>query len=132
MIQSDAAGILAIFFPKRRQEMILLHTSDWHLGRNGGDMPLLDDQRYFIDQICKIVKERGADAVLIAGDVFDRSVASAEAIRLYSRAMTELCFTCGVPMDVLETVRKSSSTIGIISHVQLLEGTLPRTGRTCV
>lgn len=71
--------------------MRLLHTSDWHLGAMDGERSLLDDQRYFIDEICSIVKDNEINAVVIAGDVFDRSVASAEAIKLYDGAMTRLC-----------------------------------------
>ena len=71
--------------------MKLLHTSDWHLGAAENDRALRDDQLFFIDGICRIVEEEKVDAVLIAGDVFDRSVAPAEAIRLYDLAVTRLC-----------------------------------------
>ena len=71
--------------------MKLLHTSDWHLGAADRDRSLYDDQKCFIDEICKIADENQIDAVLIAGDVYDRSVSSAEAISLYNYAMTRLC-----------------------------------------
>lgn len=102
--------------------MILLHTSDWHLGRSDGDLALLDDQRYFIDQICKTVNERSVDAVLIAGDVFDRSVASAEAIRLYSRAMTDLCFGCGVPVFIIAGNHDSAERLANLEAFLSREG----------
>ena len=59
--------------------MIFLHTSDWHLGATEGEYDLLEDQYYFVDEICRIISERKVDAVLLAGDVYDRSVASAGA-----------------------------------------------------
>ncbi len=71
--------------------MRILHTSDWHLGASDGERSLIEDQQYFIGEVCRIVKEYKADAVIIAGDVYDRSVASAEAISLYDQAMTRLC-----------------------------------------
>lgn len=71
--------------------MKLLHTSDWHLGASEGDYSLEEDQRFFIDAICRIVEEKHVDAVLLGGDVFDRSVASAWAVQLYDYAMTRLC-----------------------------------------
>lgn len=71
--------------------MIFLHTSDWHLGATEGEYDLGTDQRFFIDEICRIIQERQVDAVLLAGDVFDRSVASAAAIRLYDYAMDRIC-----------------------------------------
>ena len=71
--------------------MIFLHTSDWHLGATEGEYDLLEDQRFFIDEICRIIRERQVDVVLLAGDVYDRSVASAAAIRLYDYAMNRIC-----------------------------------------
>ena len=71
--------------------MIFLHTSDWHLGATEGEYDLGADQRFFIDEICRIIQEWQVDAVLLAGDVYDRSVASAAAIRLYDYAMDRIC-----------------------------------------
>lgn len=71
--------------------MLFLHTSDWHLGATEGEYDLGDDQRFFIDEICRIIQQRQVDAVLLAGDVYDRSVASAAAIRLYDYAMDRIC-----------------------------------------
>lgn len=71
--------------------MLFLHTSDWHLGALDGEYELQEDQRFFIDEICRIIQERHVDAVLLAGDVFDRAVASASAIRLFDYAMNRFC-----------------------------------------
>ena len=71
--------------------MKLLHTSDWHLGRGENERSLIGDQRHFIEEICEIAEREAVDAVLIAGDVYDRAVAPAEAIQLYNEAMTRLC-----------------------------------------
>ena len=71
--------------------MRLLHTSDWHLGAMDNNISLKDDQIFFIDRICGIIEDENIDVVMIAGDVFDRSVASAEAIKLYDYAMTKIC-----------------------------------------
>ncbi|MDO4488063.1 MAG: exonuclease SbcCD subunit D [Eubacteriales bacterium] len=76
--------------------MKLLHTSDWHLGRMAGETPLYEDQVFFIDAICNIAKEYSVDAVIIAGDIFDRSAPSAEAVSLYNMAMTKLCVELGI------------------------------------
>ena len=81
--------------------MKLLHTSDWHLGASDSGRYLLDDQEHFIDEICGIIKEENVDALLIAGDVYDRSVPPAEAIKLYDKAMTDICLGLGVPVIVI-------------------------------
>ncbi len=71
--------------------MRILHTSDWHIGKNDGEQSLLDDQKFFIDSICSIAEKEKVDAVIIAGDVYDRQIASSEAVNLYDYAMTKLC-----------------------------------------
>lgn len=81
--------------------MKLLHTSDWHLGAIDCERYLLDDQEHFIDEICGIIEAENIGAVLIAGDVYDRSVAPAEAIKLYDKAMTCMCMKTGVPVIVI-------------------------------
>ncbi len=70
--------------------MKLLHTSDWHLGLHLNNRSIAEDQEYFVNQICKIIKENDIDAVLLAGDVFDRSMATGETISLYDSTMTKI------------------------------------------
>ena len=81
--------------------MKILHTSDWHLGATDSGRYLLEDQICFIDEICEIIKNEGVGAVLIAGDIYDRSVASADAIKLYDKAMTRMCQEYRVPVIVI-------------------------------
>ncbi len=78
--------------------MKLLHTSDWHLGISFRGVNVQEDQRYFLQQIYQMIAEKEVDAVLIAGDVFDRSIASAETMALYDSAMTHICAELKVPV----------------------------------
>jgi len=80
--------------------MKIIHTSDWHLGISLHNASLAEEQRYFIDYLINVVKEQNIDAVIIAGDVFDHSVSSAEAISLYNYAVTKLCSEIGIPVII--------------------------------
>ncbi|MEA5093432.1 MAG: exonuclease SbcCD subunit D [Sedimentibacter saalensis] len=80
--------------------MKIIHTSDWHLGISLHNASLIDEQRYFIDYLINVVKDQKVDAVIIAGDVFDHSVSSSEAITLYNYAVTRLCNELGVPVVI--------------------------------
>lgn len=80
--------------------MRLIHTSDWHLGLQLHGVSLLEEQRRLAGFLIETVREAQADAVLISGDLFDRAVASPEAIRLYSGMMESLCMGCRVPVLV--------------------------------
>ena len=62
--------------------MKFLHLGDLHLGRSLGDFDLIDDQRYILDRILEIQEKEKADTVLIAGDVYDRTIPSEAATRL--------------------------------------------------
>ena len=66
--------------------MRILHTSDWHIGRSLFDYPLLEEQRFFFQQLYQIIEERQVDAVVVAGDIYDRSAPSAEAVSQIGRA----------------------------------------------
>lgn len=75
--------------------MKILHTSDWHLGATDQNTSLYDDQEFFINQICEVIDKEQVDVVVIAGDIYDRALASADAIRLYDLAMNRICVELG-------------------------------------
>ena len=68
--------------------MKILHLGDIHLGKNVNEFSMIEDQRYILKQIVEITKERNVDAVLIAGDVYDRAVPSEEAVKLLDWFLT--------------------------------------------
>ena len=70
--------------------MLILHTSDWHLGRTLHGQSLADSADAFIDWLVDLVRERGVDAVLVSGDVFDRAVPPVDALARMRRALREL------------------------------------------
>ncbi|XNZ00855.1 exonuclease SbcCD subunit D [Micrococcus luteus] len=70
--------------------MLLLHTSDWHIGRSFHGTGLLESQRAVLDQLVATVRERGVDAVLLAGDVYDRALPPADAVRLLDETLAAI------------------------------------------
>lgn len=79
--------------------MKLLHTSDWHLGMTfRGGISYRQDQEFFINEILRIAKEEKVEGILLAGDIFDKSIASPEALSLYDGAMTRICQELGIPV----------------------------------
>lgn len=70
--------------------MKLIHLSDLHLGKRVNDFPMLEDQAYILDRILEIAGEEQPDAVLIAGDVYDKTVPSAEAVALLDGFLVKL------------------------------------------
>jgi exonuclease SbcD len=70
--------------------MKILHTSDWHLGKNLEQISRINEQHEFIDHLCNIVEEQKIDLVLIAGDIFDTYNPSAAAEELFYEAIERL------------------------------------------
>ena len=63
--------------------MKLIHLSDLHLGKRVNEFSMLEDQAYILRQILAIIDQEMPDGVIIAGDVYDKSVPSAEAVQLF-------------------------------------------------
>ena len=70
--------------------MRLMHLADLHLGKVVNGFSMLEDQAYILQQILGLLAAGQTDAVLIAGDVYDRAVPPEEAVRLYDGFLTEL------------------------------------------
>ncbi len=70
--------------------MKLLHLGDLHLGRSLADFDLKEDQEYLLDQLLKIIDERSVDGVLIAGDVYDKSIPSEAATKMLDYFLSQL------------------------------------------
>src|SRR6195952_2496621 len=70
--------------------MRLLHTSDWHIGRTFHGQDLLDDQEFVLSALADQVAEYAVDVVIVAGDIYDRAVPSAEAVQVATRALQRI------------------------------------------
>lgn len=70
--------------------MKFIHLSDLHLGKRLLERSLIEDQEYLLKKILNIIKQESPDGFLIAGDIYDKSVPSAEAVELFDSFLTEL------------------------------------------
>lgn len=92
--------------------MRLLHTSDWHLGRTLHRADLDAAQDAFLDALVETVRAERVDAVLVAGDVFDRAVPSVEAVGRYDEALVRLR-AAGARVVVTSGNHDSASRLGV-------------------
>ena len=70
--------------------MKLIHLSDLHLGKRVNEVSMIEDQEYILHQILRIIKDEKADAVMLSGDIYDKSVPSAEAVTLFDEFLSRL------------------------------------------
>lgn len=70
--------------------MKLIHLSDLHLGKRVNEYSMLDDQEYILKKIINIIDDEKPDGVIIAGDVYDKSIPSAEAVQFFDDFLVRL------------------------------------------
>ncbi len=73
--------------------MRFLHLGDLHLGKSLGDFDLIEDQKYILDQILAVIRDKSVDVVLIAGDVYDKAIPSEAATNLLDYFLCRLSET---------------------------------------
>lgn len=72
--------------------MRIIHTADWHLGRIFYERYLTEDQAYTLQDFSALVRDYRPDAVVVAGDIYDRAVPPTEAVHLWDDMVTELSY----------------------------------------
>ena len=80
--------------------MKFIHTSDLHIGKRLNEYPLIDDQRYILLQIMQAAHEECADAVVIAGDIYDKSIPAAEAVPVLDEFISGFA-EAGIPLIMI-------------------------------
>lgn len=103
--------------------MKILHTSDWHIGASDGNRSLKEDQLFFLEEIYRVIEQENIDVVVIAGDVYDRAITSAEAISLYDDAMTHICNELGKEVLIIagnhDSAERLASCSGLLEKAGL-------------
>lgn len=74
------------------------HTADWHLGKLVQGIYMTEDQRYILDQFIEAIKEEKPDAVIIAGDLYDRAVPPTDAVALLDEVLEKIVVELGIPV----------------------------------
>lgn len=92
--------------------MRILHTSDWHLGRIFYGIYLTDDQAYVLDEFINLVRDSKPDAIVISGDIFDRSVPPVEAIDLLDDTISKILIDYKAPVITIAGNHDSPDRIG--------------------
>lgn len=92
--------------------MKFLHTSDWHLGRQFHQVSLLDDQRAVLEQLIEFLRQNPVDAVIVAGDIYDRSVPPTAAIDLLDEVVSVICGELNTPLLMIPGNHDGAKRLG--------------------
>ncbi|WP_119581028.1 exonuclease SbcCD subunit D [Streptomyces europaeiscabiei] len=107
--------------------MRILHTSDWHLGRQLHRIPLLAEQRAFLEHLLDTVRREHVEAIAVAGDVFDRAIPPLDAIDLFKWVLEELA-ALRVPLVMISGNHDSPRRLGVNARLIEHAGIYLRTG----
>ena len=111
--------------------MRVLHTSDWHLGRTFHGVDLLDDQRRGLSAIASVAAAESVDVVVVAGDIYDRSVPSADAVEVYDAGLAEIAAT-GAQIIITSGNHDSATRLGAGSSFAAAGGLHLRTSLSAI
>ena len=102
--------------------MRIMHLSDLHIGKTILEQSLLEDQEYMLNQILNIIKKEKIDAVLIAGDVYDRTVPSSEAVELLDNFLNNLIKILKIKVFIISGNHDSKERLGFGNKIFEEEG----------
>lgn len=102
--------------------MKFFHTADWHLGKLVQGVYMTEDQRYILDQFIQAIKDEKPDAVIIAGDLYDRAVPPTEAVNLLDEVLETIVLKLKTPVLAIAGNHDSPSRIDFGSRIMKSNG----------
>ena len=90
-----------------------LHTADWHIGRKLQGKDLLEDQQVVLDNLITEMKKINPDFLIIAGDLYDRSVPGKEATKLLQELLVKINIECNIPIFAISGNHDSRERLAI-------------------
>ena len=111
--------------------MKIFHTGDWHIGKSVNGFYMTEDQEFIMKQLYEEIKKEKPDVVLIAGDLYDRSVPPVQAIELLNKVLGKIVKELKTPIIALAGNHDSNERIDFVSELLresglYLSGTLKR------
>ena len=97
--------------------MKIIHTGDWHIGKIVNEFSMIEDQRYILKELVKFIKEEKPDALIIAGDVYDRSIPPVEAVELLNDVFEEILIDNGVKILAIAGNHDSAERLSFGSSI---------------
>ncbi|TCL38612.1 exodeoxyribonuclease I subunit D [Anaerospora hongkongensis] len=102
--------------------MRFIHTSDWHLGRLFYGEYLTDEQAHILDQFVDLVRDVRPDAIVIAGDIYDRGVPPTGAVELLDEIISRILLDCHTPVIAIAGNHDSPERIGFGNKLLARQG----------
>lgn len=102
--------------------MKFIHTADWHIGKIVNEFSMIEDQRFILNELIKLIEDEKPDALLIAGDLYDRSVPPAEAVDLLDGVLSTIINKLKVPIIAVAGNHDSPERLSFVSSLLKISG----------
>ncbi|SDK24446.1 exonuclease SbcCD subunit D [Natronincola ferrireducens] len=102
--------------------MKILHTGDWHIGKIVNEFSMIEDQEFALEQLIEVVKEEKPNVIVIAGDIYDRSIPPVEAVELLDRIFSTILLDLNTPILAIAGNHDSAERLSFASRVLTQNG----------
>ena len=102
--------------------MKIIHTGDWHIGKIINEFSMIDDQRYILNELIKLINLEKPDVLIIAGDIYDRSIPPVEAVDLLNEVFSKILVDNKVKIVAISGNHDSGERISFGSKILEKEG----------
>lgn len=102
--------------------MKIIHTGDWHIGKIVNEFSMIKDQRYVLNELIEIIKREKPDVLVIAGDIYDRSIPPVEAVELLNNVFNKILIDNKVKIVAISGNHDSGERVGFGSEILEKEG----------
>ena len=102
--------------------MKIFHTGDWHIGKLVNQVYMTEDQAYILDRLVELIAAEKPDALIIAGDVYDRAIPPVEAIELLDRTLSRIVLELETPVLMVAGNHDSPDRLGFGSGILEAKG----------
>ncbi|KAJ51870.1 exonuclease SbcD [Clostridium tetanomorphum] len=102
--------------------MKIVHTGDWHIGKIVNEFSMIEEQEYILKKLINIIEEEEPDALVIAGDLYDRSIPTVEAINLLNKVFNKILLQLKIPILTIAGNHDSGERLSFGSEILIKNG----------
>ena len=102
--------------------MKIIHTSDWHIGKIVNEFSMLEDQKHILNELLKLVDREKPSVLIIAGDIYDRSIPPVEGVELLNNIFSELVIKKGIKVLAISGNHDSGERVGFVNSILEKQG----------
>ena len=97
--------------------MKILHTGDWHIGKIINEFSMIEDQAFALEQMIELAREERPNVIVIAGDIYDRSIPPVEAVELLDRVFNTILLELNIPILAIAGNHDSAERLSFASSI---------------